>query len=75
MLFQLDLNSDIFVLLLIKSYKQIHKHETYPNMIIFQMPGCEGGRGGVSVALPGDFLNRLARDVVRMTEGEPHGIR
>ena len=44
-------------------------------MIIFQMPGCEGGRGGVSVALPGDFLNRLARDVVRMTEGEPHGIR
>jgi len=39
------------------------------------MPGCEGGASGMSVMVPADFLNRLARDVVRMTEGESNGIR
>lgn len=38
-----------------------------------QVPGCEGG--SVSILLAADFLSRLARDVVRMTEGEPYGIR
>ncbi|XP_068223071.1 protein charybde-like [Palaemon carinicauda] len=42
---------------------------------LYQMPGCEGGAGGVSVLVPADFLNRLSRDVVRMTEGEKHGVR
>ncbi|KAK7025373.1 RTP801 C-terminal region [Halocaridina rubra] len=42
---------------------------------LYQMPGCEGGAGGVSVLVPADFLNRLSRDVVRMTEGERHGVR
>ncbi|KAK3849468.1 hypothetical protein Pcinc_043780 [Petrolisthes cinctipes] len=42
---------------------------------LYQMPGCEGGASGVSVLVPADFLNRLARDVVRMTEGEKHGVR
>lgn len=42
---------------------------------IYQMPGCEGGASGVSVLVPADFLNRLARDVVRMTEGEMNGVR
>jgi len=39
------------------------------------MPGCEGGASSMSVMVPADFLNRLARDVVRMTEGEANGIR
>lgn len=38
-----------------------------------QVPGCEGG--SVTVMLAADFLSRLARDVVRMTEGEMYGIR
>ncbi|KAL7645293.1 UNVERIFIED_CONTAM: hypothetical protein RMT77_003679 [Armadillidium vulgare] len=38
-------------------------------------PGCDGGINGVVILLPPDFLNRLARDVVRMTEGETHGIK
>lgn len=42
---------------------------------LYQMPGCEGGAAGVSVLVPADFLNRLSRDVVRMTEGERHGVR
>ncbi|KAG0717750.1 Protein charybde [Chionoecetes opilio] len=42
---------------------------------LYQMPGCEGGAAGVSVMVPADFLNRLSRDVVRMTEGESHGVR
>ncbi|KAK8376872.1 hypothetical protein O3P69_010067 [Scylla paramamosain] len=42
---------------------------------LFQLPGCEGGAAGVSVLVPADFLNRLSRDVVRMTEGERHGVR
>ncbi|KAA0201510.1 hypothetical protein HAZT_HAZT005396 [Hyalella azteca] len=38
-----------------------------------QVPGCEGG--SVSVMVAADFLSRLARDVVRVTEGELYGIR
>ncbi|XP_076035025.1 protein charybde-like isoform X2 [Oratosquilla oratoria] len=40
-----------------------------------QMPGCQGGARSVSLLLPADFLNRLGRDVVRMAEGEKHGVR
>ena len=45
------------------------------SFLFCQMPGCEGGAAGVSVLVPADFLNRLSRDVVRMTEGERHGVR
>ncbi|KAF2361747.1 RTP801-like [Trinorchestia longiramus] len=38
-----------------------------------QVPGCEGN--SVSVMVAADFLSRLARDVVRVTEGELYGIR
>ena len=49
-------------------------HGQYFHCGSLKTPGCEG-IDGVSILLPPDFMNRLARDVVRMTEGEIHGIR
>ena len=45
----------------------------YKCICVHQVPGCEGG--SVSVLVAADSLARLARDVVRMTEGEMYGIR
>jgi len=38
-----------------------------------QVPGCEGG--AVSVLVSPESLSRLARDIVRVTEGEMYGVR